>query len=162
MNYIPEITYGGIDGTITTTAVIAGAMGLNLQPIAIIALAFSSIVADGISMAVGSFQSEKTRKDPKDKTKVMVFTFLSFVLFGSIITLPFIIAHYYPSYSPDRFHVLLLTSVMLFFIGTLQPSTSNKTKLSNGLETMVLGFTTAIVAYIISSVIEKKFLSNEL
>lgn len=160
MNYIPEITYGGIDGTITTTAVIAGSMGLGLSPITIVALAFSSIIADGISMAVGSFQSEKTRTHPRNKLGVMMVTFFSFVIFGTLTTIPFIIAHYNPEYKPDRIHILLYISVLLFFIGTLQTRKSASPMVINGIETTVVGVSTAIIAYLVSSFIEKNYIAT--
>ena len=46
-NYLREFVYGGIDGAVTTFAVVAGAVGANLDPAIIIILGFANLLADG-------------------------------------------------------------------------------------------------------------------
>jgi VIT1/CCC1 family predicted Fe2+/Mn2+ transporter len=150
MTYLSEITYGGIDGIITTTAVIAGSMGIGLQPHVIIVLALSSMIADGISMAVGSYQSEMTRPYQKNKYVVMWMTFFSFIFFGSFTILPFVFSHVYKEYQPNKLHVLFIAACVLFFIGSLRGKRQNKKFYISGLETMTLGVITSIVAYYIA------------
>ncbi len=53
-------TLGGIDGCITTFAIVSGAAGAGLSaPIALV-LGFANLLADGFSMAVSQYESIKT------------------------------------------------------------------------------------------------------
>jgi VIT1/CCC1 family predicted Fe2+/Mn2+ transporter len=61
--YLPEIVYGGIDGAITTFAVVAGAAGANLSIKTILILGFANLIADGFSMSVGNYFSTKANRD---------------------------------------------------------------------------------------------------
>lgn len=60
--YLGEFVYGGIDGCVTTFAVVSGAVGANLETSVIIILGFANLFADGFSMSVGAFLSEKSKK----------------------------------------------------------------------------------------------------
>src|SRR3954466_2307737 len=68
-DYIAEFVYGGIDGAITTFAVVAGATGANLNISVVIILGFANLVADGFSMSVGNYFSTKAERDSYDKQK---------------------------------------------------------------------------------------------
>lgn len=57
--YLAEAVYGGIDGSVTTFAVVAGAAGANLDSSIVIILGFANLLADGFAMSVGSFLSAK-------------------------------------------------------------------------------------------------------
>ena len=65
--YIGEFVYGGIDGAITTFAVVAGAVGANLDISVIIILGFANLIADGFSMSVGNYFATKADRDYFDK-----------------------------------------------------------------------------------------------
>lgn len=67
--YIAEFVYGGIDGAITTFAVVAGATGANLDISVVIILGFANLVADGFSMSVGNYFSTKAERDSYDRHK---------------------------------------------------------------------------------------------
>lgn len=61
--YLGEFVYGGIDGSVTTFAVVAGATGANLDSSVIIILGFANLFADGFSMSVGGYLSAKSQLD---------------------------------------------------------------------------------------------------
>src|SRR3989338_6120932 len=61
--YIKSFIYGGLDGTITTFAVVAGVAGAALSPSIVLILGFANLVADGISIAVGDYLSIKAEKE---------------------------------------------------------------------------------------------------
>lgn len=61
--YLPEFVYGGIDGSVTTFAVVAGAAGAGLSGDIVIILGFANLLADGFSMSVGAFLSAKSSID---------------------------------------------------------------------------------------------------
>ncbi len=65
--YLREFVYGGIDGAVTTFAVVAGGFGANLDPGILIILGFANLLADGFSMSVGAYLSAKSEKDNYDK-----------------------------------------------------------------------------------------------
>lgn len=59
-DYLPELVYGGIDGSVTTFAVVAGASGADLDVSVVLILGFANLIADGFSMSVGSYLSHKS------------------------------------------------------------------------------------------------------
>lgn len=61
--YIGEFVYGGIDGCVTTFAVVAGSVGAGLDASIIIILGFANLLADGFSMSIGAYLSAKSEKD---------------------------------------------------------------------------------------------------
>ena len=60
--YLGEFVYGGIDGSITTFAVVSGAAGANLDSAIVIILGFANLIADGFAMSVGSYLSTKAER----------------------------------------------------------------------------------------------------
>ncbi len=62
-SYIRDWVYGGIDGAITTFAIVAGVVGANLSPLVILILGFANLLADGFSMAAGNYSATKTEID---------------------------------------------------------------------------------------------------
>ncbi len=68
-DYIGEFIYGGIDGSVTTFAVVAGAAGAQLESSVVIILGFANLIADGFAMSVGSYLSTKSEKDNYEKHK---------------------------------------------------------------------------------------------
>lgn len=61
--YLREFVYGGIDGAVTTFAVVAGGFGAGLDPGILIILGLANLLADGFSMSVGAFLSAKSEHD---------------------------------------------------------------------------------------------------
>lgn len=54
-SYLRDFIYGGIDGAVTTFAVVAGVQGAGLPSVIVIILGVANLVADGFSMAVSNF-----------------------------------------------------------------------------------------------------------
>ncbi|WP_420603264.1 VIT1/CCC1 transporter family protein [Flagellimonas sp.] len=67
--YLGEFVYGGIDGCVTTFAVVAGSVGAGLDSAIIIILGFANLLADGFAMSVGAYLSTKSEKDNYNKHK---------------------------------------------------------------------------------------------
>ena len=61
--FIQDIVYGGIDGIVTTFAVVSGATGAALQNYVIIILGFANLLADALSMGIGNFLSLRSERD---------------------------------------------------------------------------------------------------
>jgi vacuolar iron transporter family protein len=62
-NYLRDWIYGGIDGSVTTLAVVTGVVGAHLSPTVILILGFANLVADGFSMAAGNFLGTRAEHD---------------------------------------------------------------------------------------------------
>lgn len=58
-----SIVFGGLDGIITTFAIVAGASGGSLGVETILILGFSNIFADALSMGVGDALSSKAEAE---------------------------------------------------------------------------------------------------
>ncbi|NNE27352.1 MAG: hypothetical protein HKN09_10960 [Saprospiraceae bacterium] len=67
--YLSEFVYGGIDGCVTTFAVVAGAVGASLDTGIIIILGFANLLADGFAMSIGAYLSAKSDLDNFNKYK---------------------------------------------------------------------------------------------
>lgn len=54
-NYVRDWIYGGIDGAVTTFAVVSGVAGAELSATIVLILGFANLIADGFSMAASNF-----------------------------------------------------------------------------------------------------------
>lgn len=68
-DYLGEFVYGGIDGAVTTFAIIAASVGAGLDNKIIIILGFANLLADGFAMSIGAYLSTKSVKDNYNKHK---------------------------------------------------------------------------------------------
>lgn len=59
-NITADAVLGGIDGCVTTFAVVSGVVGAGLSPSIALILGFANLFADGFSMAVSNYESIKT------------------------------------------------------------------------------------------------------
>lgn len=62
-NYLRDWIYGGIDGSVTTFAVVTGVVGAHLSPVVILILGFANLLADGFSMAASNFLATRAEHD---------------------------------------------------------------------------------------------------
>src|SRR3989344_1303369 len=99
--YLPELVYGGVDGSITTFAVVSGTIGASLNSSVILILGFANLFADGFSMAVSDYLSTKSKNEldkntrieyKKNEVKKAFATFFSFFFTGIIPLIPFLLA----------------------------------------------------------------------
>jgi VIT1/CCC1 family predicted Fe2+/Mn2+ transporter len=67
--FIGEVVYGGLDGIVTTFAVVAGVAGANLGANVLLILGMANLFADGFSMAVGSYLSTKSEREYYEREK---------------------------------------------------------------------------------------------
>jgi vacuolar iron transporter family protein len=61
-SYLRDWVYGGIDGSVTTFAVVTGVVGAQLSPAIILILGAANLVADGFSMAAGNYSATRTER----------------------------------------------------------------------------------------------------
>ncbi|MGJ8623088.1 MAG: VIT1/CCC1 transporter family protein [Yoonia sp.] len=60
-----DAIFGGIDGTVTTFAIVAGVQGAGLPASIVIALGLANVLADGFSMAAGNYAGIKAVADDR-------------------------------------------------------------------------------------------------
>ena len=65
--YLKDMIYGGIDGAITTFAIVAGVEGAGLPHSVIVALGIANILADGFSMAASNYSGTKAELDDRKR-----------------------------------------------------------------------------------------------
>lgn len=71
--YLGEFVYGGVDGSVTTFAVVAGAAGAALDSGVVIILGLANLLADGFAMSVGSFLSTRSEQDNFNKHEAIEY-----------------------------------------------------------------------------------------
>lgn len=80
----------------TTFAVVAGSTGAGFGSNIILILGIANLVADGFSMGVGAYLSDKSREKgnknvQKEAVRAGQVTFMSFVVIGVVPILPYIL-----------------------------------------------------------------------
>jgi len=60
---ISDAVLGGIDGCITTFAVVSGSVGAGFPAAVAVILGFANLIADGFSMAISNYESSKTEQE---------------------------------------------------------------------------------------------------
>lgn len=67
--YIGDMVYGGLDGIVTTFAIVSGVAGANLGSGIIMVLGLANLLADGFSMAAGAFLALKSELEYYDRER---------------------------------------------------------------------------------------------
>ncbi len=62
-NYLRDWIYGGIDGSVTTFAIVSGVAGARLSPWIILVMGFANLFADGFSMAASNYLGTKAEHE---------------------------------------------------------------------------------------------------
>jgi len=152
--YLKSIVYGGLDGIITTFAIVAGVAGAALNANIVLILGFANLIADGISMATGDYLSTKAdleyrnKKAKKKARKNAFITFISFVVFGFIPLFVYVLGIFI-EISNTFFISIILTGIALFTLGVFKSQITMKNSFKSGLEMLVIGGLAAGVAYFI-------------
>ena len=69
--HLRDVVYGGIDGAVTTFAIVAGVQGAGLSPGIIIALGIANVLADGFSMAASNYSGTKADLDDRKRLRAV-------------------------------------------------------------------------------------------
>ncbi|MCF7831349.1 MAG: VIT1/CCC1 transporter family protein [Candidatus Pacebacteria bacterium] len=166
--YIKSIVYGGLDGIITTFAVIASAVGAGAPAGLIIVLGLANLLADGVSMGSGDYLSSRAEEDyerasgetKEDRTHFMIplkngmATFLSFCFFGFMPLIVFLVARWFPGLAFDSFTMAsVCTALTLAVLGLLKSKISGHGVIASIFETLFVGSFAALVAYGVGSLL---------
>ena len=60
---VSDAVLGGMDGCVTTFAIVSGAIGADFSPTVALVLGFANLVADGFSMAVSSYEAINAQQE---------------------------------------------------------------------------------------------------
>ena len=71
ISYLRDWVYGGIDGTVTTFAVVAGVVGAELSTNALLILGAANLFADGFSMAAANYSGTKAEIEEYEQVRRM-------------------------------------------------------------------------------------------
>ncbi len=71
VSYLRDWVYGGIDGTVTTFAVVAGVVGAELSTKALLILGAANLFADGFSMAAANYSGTKAEVEEYEQVRRM-------------------------------------------------------------------------------------------
>lgn len=66
ISYLRDWVYGGIDGSVTTFAVVTGVGGADLSTRIILILGIANLLADGFSMAASNYLGTRTERQEAD------------------------------------------------------------------------------------------------
>ncbi len=66
LSYLRDWVYGGIDGSVTTFAVVAGVVGAHLSTEVILILGIANLLGDGFSMAASNYSGTRTESQEID------------------------------------------------------------------------------------------------
>jgi VIT1/CCC1 family predicted Fe2+/Mn2+ transporter len=70
-SYLRDWVYGGIDGTATTFAIVAGVVGAHLSPRVILILGGANLIADGFAMAAGNYLATRSEREEFDHAEAV-------------------------------------------------------------------------------------------
>ena len=71
VSYLRDWVYGGIDGTVTTFAIVAGAIGADLSNRFLLILGAANLLADGFSMAAANYSGTKAELEEYSFVRAM-------------------------------------------------------------------------------------------
>jgi VIT1/CCC1 family predicted Fe2+/Mn2+ transporter len=69
--YVRDWVYGGIDGAVTTLAVVAGVTGAELSAHVLVILGLANLLADGFSMAASNYSGTKAEVDDHARLRAL-------------------------------------------------------------------------------------------
>ena len=170
--YLKEFVYGGIDGSVTTFAIVAGATGAGLNSSIIIVLGFANLIADGFSMSIGNYLSVKSElaygkngiHHPNSRSPYQTAgaTFISFIIMGFIPLLIYVLSYLNIIKAGYLFPIsTILTLFSFVFIGFLRSHITKTSRFKSIMETLFLGGIAALLAYFVGNVLENMLGINE-
>ncbi len=141
-DYLPQMVYGAVDGTVTTFAVVAGATWGNLSSATIIILWLANLFADGASMSISAYLAAKSEKlGKKTPLSIALWTLIAFVIVGFVPIMPYV-------FDMGSFQLsCLMTGIAFAGIGILKWYLSHAPMIASGFQTLALGTIAALIAY---------------
>lgn len=156
MAYLRSAILGGVDGVITSFAVVAGASVMTKATSTVVVVGSSSILADGVSMGISEFlstASETARKtttpppatttttQPPSATTMGLVCFLSFVVCGAVPLMVFVLGN------ESLLATAMFSAAQLMVLGALRVVVTKELLWIGVSQTSLLGIVAGGVAY---------------
>lgn len=156
---LSEFIYGGMDGVITTVAIIAGILGADIAPKYALVLGMASLFADGFSMGISRYSSLIGIKN----TKVSPFfsgiaTFFSFVFIGAIPLIPFLFIPFNHENVIKKW--MMVCSILALFIIGMIKGIYTKKMVKNISEIMIIGLIGVYISFNVAKYVKSNILNN--
>ena len=162
--FLRDAVFSANDGLITTFAIVAGSSGASLSSNIVVILGLVNLVADGISMASGSYLGVKSEleyegaegdhaHDGDSPLKHAIMTFATFILVGILPLVPYVF-----NIEPKFLLSIIIVAISLFFIGASRSSITKKSFIRSGIEVFLIGGVAASAAYAVGYLAERYLL----
>ena len=156
--HVRGVVFGGMDGILTTFALLAAAAGSHETTMALtLVIGISTVLADALSMGAGEYLSAKAEAEistpdaseagPVEKGVAM---FIAFTCFGAIPLLSYLIAALWVRGlgAAASFQITVaVTGFTLFVLGTVKSTFGDGIWWQSGAEVTAIGGAAASVAY---------------
>jgi VIT1/CCC1 family predicted Fe2+/Mn2+ transporter len=156
--YFAPFVFGSIDGLVTTFAVVSSVIGAGLSPKIILILGFANLFADGFSMGVSNYLSEKSETVERQASinrapwKAGAVTFLAFLAVGFVPLIPFALALVTPWFTVGQFAwSVVLTGIAFASVGYAKGVVTGHNRGGAVIETLAIGSAAALIAYAVGN-----------
>lgn len=178
---VPDFIHGGIDGLVTTFAVINGAIGMGLNLKTVIILGIINILADGFTIAKGKYISAKAEVDiyaMEGKKRLLspiesaMIIFFSFMVCGLVPIIPLVLKMNNDGNVPiksglgclnDVYYIMMcvFSLLTLYIMGYFKGVKTFKDPRKSGLEILLMGSGAAFIAVTIGYFLNKNIYKNK-
>ncbi|KAJ1637565.1 VIT family-domain-containing protein [Pavlovales sp. CCMP2436] len=161
-DHMRGVIFGGLDGILTTFAIIAASIGAKQKAQTTLVLGISTLLADALGMAGGEYLSSKAEREMLSPREVEALIrepsplakgaamFTAFILFGAIPLLGFIASHVLVLYHPELQHAFVscvVTALALFTLGAVKSQFGKGSWWRSGGEIVLVGGFVASAAF---------------
>ena len=159
---LSEFIYGGMDGIITTVAIISATLGANIHTKYALILGLANIIADGFSMGISRYNSLTDLRQMGNSIvsplQSALYTFLFFIIMGSIPLIPFLFVSLH--HETKMRNMLFLFSLFAFImIGAIKGQYTKK-RIRSMSEVVGIGLFGALISYFVAKYINSKIKFN--
>lgn len=159
--YLRDLVFGAVDGTVTTFAVVAGAVGADLGGGIVLVLGVANLIADGFSMAVSNYlgthadqrkpdRIERPHHDEPNPRAAALATFLAFVSVGAVPLVPYTVHAVSAALLADPFvPSSVMTALAFVGIGLAKSRATDMPAWRSAAETLALGGGAAALAFLV-------------
>lgn len=156
-SHMRGIVFGGMDGILTTFALLAAVAGSGgSSPALTLVIGISTVLADGLSMGAGEYLSAKAEAEvaggtddeettPLEKGAAM---FVAFTVFGAMPLFGYLLTELLARGATYHFQLsVLITGFTLFALGTIKSTFGAGEWFRSGTEVTLIGGAAACVAF---------------
>jgi VIT1/CCC1 family predicted Fe2+/Mn2+ transporter len=151
-HYLRDICYGGLDGIVTTLAIISGATGAALEPRIGLILGVANVVADGLSMGASNYLGLKAELEQTGRSVVQerplrhgVATAAAFAVAGTVPLLAYLLAD--DGGRTVFAWAVSLSALMLLVLGAMRARLAGGEPWRSAVEVLAIGALASGAAY---------------